>query len=280
MNRRHLVFAPIVVLAGCSDTASSVDWGGYIVKAFEQLGSDLKTVQMKAGGYASTAAWRGVSDFDVAAAGAGACALPAAGYATLPAEFLYLMRQVYDSAMGVGFILNKSATKADFANILALWSNELKLDERTLANTYMLAERVAKEVEDSAAQEVLEKAVTKSIEWFKAKYGTGGVTGAVGVVTGPGSRQATEAIVSQVLAEKAGTKAAGKLAPKVAAKTGAKIGAKYGAKAALAWIPIVSAIVCGGVNAWIMDSILDTAETYFKALGDYRRRRYGGSGKK
>jgi hypothetical protein len=190
------------------------------------------------------------------------------------------MRQIYDSAMGVGFILAQSATKADFANILALWSDELRLDDKTLANVYDVAERAAKEVGESAAQEAIDKAVTKSIEWFKANYGTGAIPAAAAAAPAPGSRHASGAIVSQVLAEKAGTKTAGKLAPKVAAKTGAKIGAKYGAKAALAWIPIISAIVCGGVNAWIMDSILDSAETYFRTLADYRRRRYAGSGKK
>lgn len=277
MKRRSLLIS-LGLFVGASNAIANVDWAGYVVRSFEELGSDLTGVKQKAKPYSSPKIWRRVSDFDVAAAGAGACAIPVAAYAALPVEFVYLMRQIYNSAMGIGFIINGSATRADFANILAVWSGELPLDDASLKTVYEISEAVAKEIGEQAAESVVESTVAKTIKRLNSSSSGSLKEGNISTRPGKsttGTQHASGAIVSNVLAEKAGAKTAGKLGTKVAAKTGAKIGAKYAAKATTAWIPVVSALVCGGVNAWIMNSILDSAELYFTKLGDYRKKRYG-----
>jgi hypothetical protein len=272
MSRRILIMLCLAMLHP-SVRAADIDWPGLVVKAFEETGADLGTIKTKAASYDSVNNWRYVSDADVAMAGGGACIIPVAAYAALPVEFVYLMRQIYNSSMGIGFIITGSAVKEDFANILGVWSGEVKLDEETLSGIYLISEGIAEEVAENAAEKVVDGAVSKAVKLFKAKENAG-TTGAGAVSLNHGTQKASAKVVSKVFAEKTGTKVAGKLSTKVAAKTGAKIGAKYAGKAAFAWIPLVSGVVCGGLNIWIMDSILTSAELYFTTMREYRLKRY------
>lgn len=272
MSRRILIMLCLAMLH-TSVRAADIDWPGLVVKTFEETGANLGAIKTKAATYDSVKEWRRVSNADVTTAGAAACAIPVAAYAALPAEFVYLMREMYNSSMGVGFIITGSAVKEDFANILGVWSNEVKLDEKTLNSIYLISEGIALEVAENASEKVVEGAVSKAVKLFKAKENAG-ITGAGTVTLSHGTQQASETVVSKVFAEKAGTKVAGKLSTKVAAKAGAKIGAKYAGKAAFAWFPGASALVCGGLNLWIMNSILTSAELYFTTMQNYRLKRY------
>ena len=272
MSRRILIMLCLAMLH-TSVRAADIDWPGLVVKTFEETGANLGAIKTKAATYDSVNEWRRVSNADVATAGAAACVIPVAAYAALPAEFVYLMRQIYNSSMGIGFIITGSAVKEDFANILGVWSNEVKLDEKTLNGIYLISEGITREVAENAAEEVVDGAVSKAVKLFKAKENAG-TTGAGTVTLSHGTQQASETVVSKVFAEKTGTKVAGKLSTKVAAKTGAKIGAKYAGKAAFAWLPVASAVVCGGLNLWIMNSILTSAELYFTTIHKYRLKRY------
>lgn len=238
MNKlQHFIVCFTFIFAGLASTAhAETNWGGMLTKSFEAMGSNLTQIKRKTSHY-STTSWYRTSLIDVAAVGAGACAVPLSGMVALPAEFLYLIREIYNSSMGLGFLINGEANKDDFAIILGLWADEISLDNGMVHHAFELAD----------ASGIPEKAVMS--------LGTGGV-------------------VSQLLAKKTGAKVAGKLAAKIAAKAGAKISAKYAAKLALAWIPFVSAAACSGLNIWIMNGVLSNAEDYYQQLASVRKTRY------
>lgn len=290
LSRRSLiggVCALPVALLPSGAQAADIDWSGMMVTAFEQISADLQAIQAKASQYQSTTSWRVVSNLDVAGVGGGACAIPMAAYATLPAEFLYLMREIYSSAMGIGFIVHGQANKDDFANILGVWSDAVSLDNQTMEEIYTLAEDVTKDYGEDATEYAIEHvakrvqassrsgATPSNSRQHAGSTATIGGAAATGVKAGTaGSTPASTKVVSKVLAKKAGTKVAGKLSTKVAAKTGTKIAAKYAAKASVGWIPFVSAAACAGLNVWIMDGILDASEKYYARLHQFRTMRY------
>lgn len=229
-------FILFIVLSSFFSTAhAEIDWGKMLVNTFESLGSDLEQIERKTDDY-SASSWYRTSVLDVASIGAGACAIPLSGAVTLPAEFVYLIREIYNSSMGLGFLINDDAHKDDFAIILGLWTDEIKIEDETLHHVWNVADVTG----------VTEKMVTSL---------------------------GSEGMVSQLMAKKTGAKVAGKLATKIAAKVGAKISAKYAAKMITIWIPGVSAVVCGGLNAWIMNGVLSSAKSYYQQRARVRKQR-------
>ena len=70
--------------------------------------------------------------------------------------------------------------------------------------------------------------------------------------------------VGTVVASVVGLKIASKmLLKKVAPKAGAKIGSKILAKTGTKWIPIAGGLVSAGINYWVANSIMDSAEKYY-----------------
>lgn len=255
--------------------STSVDWSGFVVKAFESLGSNLSGIQTKTANYSSAGEWRSASNWDVALVGGGACVVPLAGAAVLPAEFGYLMRQVYNSAMGMGFLVNGSANRDDFANILAMWTDEMKMDHETLQQAFDLAEQIAKNLPENSTDAQIQRSVDRVLAMGQLATGlSGGVKGHAALSQHAMTLVWNGGIGSRVLSHKAGAKAAGKLSAKVAAKAGAKIGGKYATKVATIWVPALSAVVCAGLNAWIMDGVLASADTYYNRLKQFREQRY------
>ena len=252
--------------------AGGVDWSGALVGAFEKMGADMGGIARSAKSYSSPRTWRWASNADVAAAGAGACAIPVAGAAALPVEFLYLMRQMYNSALGMGFIMSGSATAADFPNIMAVWAEEFALDDQSLKVAFDIAERVAAEAGEQIADALVDSAVENAMKRLSAKSGTGQP---LPVPMAPTSVRASGPVISSALAQKSGAKVGSKLGTKVTAKAGAKIGAKYAAKGISITVPVISAVVCAGANGAIMNDFLDAAELYFRRLSEYRAKRYG-----
>lgn len=231
---------------------ADIDWGKEIIILFESLGSDLHDVKEKTRPYTAET-WYRTSVVDVTSVGAGACVIPGSGYVTLPAEFLYLMKEVYNSAMGLGFLIYGEAHKDDFATILGLWTDEVTIDERTLDLVFKAAEEMA-------------------LSHIKSNTGKDSPVDEYGITQG-GKKVSTK-VISQELAVKTGAKTSGKLGDKIAVKTGAKITGKYAAKGITAWVPVISAMVCGGLNAWIMDGILSASEEYYTKLNKFQKQRY------
>ena len=129
MNRK-ICFALFLLLAVHSSySRADIDWPSLVNKAFETSGSELRAIQQKTRNYTSDS-WYSTSIADVGLAGGAACGIPFSGYAALPAEFIYLMREIYNSSLGLGFLIYGSATKDDFATILGIWADETVLDEK------------------------------------------------------------------------------------------------------------------------------------------------------
>lgn len=71
-------------------------------------------------------------------------------------------------------------------------------------------------------------------------------------------------VVTKV-ALKSSTKLGSKLASKVVAKASTKLAAKLAAKVSTAWIPLIGGGISAGVNWWLVSSLLNAAEQYYKA---------------
>ncbi len=270
-----LMLLQLPVLHGCgkkdgdSSATNSIDWGSIFLQAFETLGADIASVRAKTSGYTSVSQWRTVSIADVSIAGGGACAIPLTGVVAIPVEFGYLLQQIYNSALGIGFIVNGDANKDDFANILAIWCDEYALTKVLLTQAFAASGAAyasfGVKVGEIASDKVADRAL--------------GMMGGAALPASPpaiaqiqkAAKEVPHTIISNVLAHHSGNKVAGKLGAKLAAKLGAKFGAKMGAKLSTVIIPGVSAIVCGGVNWWIMDGVLTSAEQYFSTLSDFRK---------
>jgi hypothetical protein len=252
------------------------DWAGHMVKAFERLGANVDGIKRKADRYTSPRMWRWSSNLRVGASGATACAIPFVGVAALPIEFLDLMSEMYDSSLGMGFVVAGTASRSDFANILAVWTDELSLDDDTLRVAYDVAEHVAHEIGQQVLEQALDSAVDSTMKRFQAKSTSGQP---VPPPSGLSHVRAPAPFASNVLAHKASVKAGGKLGTKIAVKAGTKMSGKYVAKFGAAAIPVpgASAAGCAIVNGLIMDSLLDAAELYYRKTAAYRLRRYGQS---
>ncbi len=260
MNRKIILSLFLFLGIHSSVLRADIDWPTLVNKAFETSGSDLRTIQQKTRSYTADS-WYSTSIADVGITGGAACGIPLSGYAALPAEFIYLMREIYNSSLGLGFLIYGSATKDDFATILGIWVGETVLDNKTLDVIYGVAEE--------SAQYAFE---TKAEKYSKTHSVMAGTT--LSGAKSKGTAIPSKKMVSKQIAKKTGVKTAGKLSTKVATKVGAKIGGKYAVKASFSWVPFVSAAVCGSLNMWIMNGIMTASEEYYHLLNNDRNKRY------
>lgn len=293
-----------IVLFGSVPASAETDWGKMIADSFDALGSNLETIETKTAGY-TTNGWYRSSVTEVTAAGAAACSIPGVGMGAVVVELPYLMREMYNSSVGLGFLINKTASDEDFANILAAWAGELNLDKQTLMQIKELVEEAAQELGEQAIEKIVDRVMEKLKEnrgaiatiaagtapatASQAGTATTANSAASGVATSgagaAGSTVGTKAttkiatktaaklsskagaqIASKVVAKKFATKVAGKLGAKVTAKVGTKIAGKVATKGFASWIPLLGAAACGGINTWIMSSLLDSAIAYYELL--------------
>lgn len=272
--------------SGCSDktspsetsNASTVEaFSGYVADSFEALGSDTSAIKSKTHGY-TVAGWKAVSIADVSAVGAGACAIPVSGLVTVPAELPYLMRELYNSAMGVGFLYGVEPAKDDFAIILGMWADEILIDEKTFHEIYATSAGIAARIQNEYGDDIigmggdfLEDRIKKFAEESAAKSHQSALPPSMQTHSIATGQLVSHAGTGVVLSNKMGAKVGTKMGSKVAVKVAAKMGAKYGVKGAASFIPFISAAACGGVNGVIMSGILDSANKYYR-LTSYSRK--------
>ena len=142
-----------------------------------------------------------------------------------------------------------SMTADDFALILALWSGELQETELPVVLTTAL----------------LSGGLAVGVSQF-------GVAGLVGKAAGETAKAATIAVGQKLGAKggvKGGVKGAGKLAGKIAEKAATKIATKFTvkltAKGVAGFLPFVGPIIGGGINAYFVKDIADSANIYYAA---------------
>ena len=71
-------------------------------------------------------------------------------------------------------------------------------------------------------------------------------------------------ILAKTVCEKAGLLADGKMSRSLANKVAARFAGKLGGKAATGFVPLLGAVVGGGVNLWFLSGIATAAEQWFR----------------
>jgi hypothetical protein len=155
-------------------------------------------------------------------AGAAAAIIPG-NVITIPADLWYAMRLMHRTATGICAIQLGHADDDTFAGVLAVWSGSVVLSS-TLAAQIGL------------------KAMAKAA----ARAG-----GAQGVK-----------IAIKAMSTATGIILNSQLAPKVATSVGTKLAAKVGVRTFSRLIPVISVIVGGVSNGWLLNSMANAAEHY------------------
>ncbi len=202
----------------------------YVLKAFETLRPDLDGIYASA--HAKPLAdWTKGQKRLVTASGAGAAAVPGLHLVGMAADVMFLMNRMSVCAFGIGAILGTEAQLGnvlepeDFAVVLAVWAGEGGIAD--------------------------------------AISGKGPADG-TGVGGGKVLGKSVYRILAKTVAEKAGLMADGKLSGPLAGKVAGRFAGKLGGKAATGFIPLVGAVVGGGVNLWFLSGIATAAEQWFR----------------
>ncbi len=193
-----------------------------LLEVLESVSGDVPKICAETHGY-TVGDWGAAQTAKATAMGAATAGLPVVGIALLPADVALVLRWMHRSATGIAHLLLGHADDETFADILAVWSGAVTLDND-----------LAKQVAAKAA----------------ATAGTN-IGGQVGLKL---SIKAFSMCTSAILAHKIG--------PIVAQKVASKIAAKLATKATTSWIPFISALAGGGINLWIMNGVAEAATQY------------------
>lgn len=85
-------------------------------------------------------------------------------------------------------------------------------------------------------------------------------------VAGKGGGKVAGKAIGKVISKtslKGGSKVLAKLTEKIVAKGVTKLSAKIATKVGVGWIPIVGGIASGGVNYWLLETLMNAAEEYY-----------------
>jgi hypothetical protein len=198
-------------------------------KALSSLGNDQErsALETKAKSFTDVNAWRNHNIQLVVATGAASgIAGGPIGLAAIPVDLAWCGRVGSHGSIGIGYILGCSVDYEEDMNlILAIWGGLGKSSMTVPAGKVGI--------------KVGGKIAAKS----------------AGIVAGT--------VVSK-LALKGGSKLGAKLASKAASKAATKFMAKLTAKTGLGWIPLIGGVVSAGVNWWLVDSLMDAAEQFYR----------------
>lgn len=199
-----------------------------LIKAFEGLSFHPDKIYNRAAQHYTLSKWRHRQEGYAGGAGGVAAIVPGLHIPALGLDIGILINRMDECCYGIGTIIGLRSGKGnilekeDLANILALWSDAITVDDI-----------------DGVLNE------TRG-----AKFG--------GTVAGPVLGK-TAAVSLGVLGRTTGS-----LTPVVASKIAAKLGTKIAAKAMAGWIPIAGALVSGAINVWLVSSVSNTAEHYYR----------------
>ena len=222
-----------------------------ILKAFEVLGGDPISAIQTAKGYTSTTTWIASQSAKTAGAGAVAMAIPVVHLPALVADICYLLHQMAYCSWGIGELRKCIVLgKPDFANILALWSgavtlNELPYPAISKAAFEMTLTNGSNTLEKITLTQTLAQMSPEQLAMYDAKYGGGLLAQREKSVLAGASRAAIAA----------GSQVGISLAGPVAAQVAAKISAKLGAKAFAGFIPFIGPLAGAGINTYFVCSI-------------------------
>jgi hypothetical protein len=164
---------------GSVGTGASEISSGIILKAFEILGGDPVSAVQTAKGYTSKTSWMLSQAGQTAGAGAVAMAIPGVHISALVADVSYLLHKMAYCSWGIGE-LRKCVVlgKPDFANILALWSgavtvNELPYPAISKTAFEKAVNRGSTTLEKITLNQVLAQMSKEQLAIYEIKYGGG-----------------------------------------------------------------------------------------------------------
>ena len=212
------------------------DWGSRLNDTYLE---DIKDCALDA---SSLGKWRRYQVDRVGLTGSVAGAVVGPTFAL--SEFLdltYCRRTAIRSCLGIGYRLQGNVNhKEDLNYILGIWAGVLEpISESDSFNPSLL----------------FIKAVPKTVGKVTAKATIAFVPGLI-------LKNTTAYYVGKTPA-KAAAKLTAKVVNKIVDKAAAKLLAKYAAKSPGLFNPIAGAAAGGGINWWLIDSLMDAAETYY-----------------
>ncbi|WP_158319441.1 hypothetical protein [Actinoplanes xinjiangensis] len=179
----------------------------------------------------------------VTASGAGSAILPGYHLAAMVADVAFVVNRLGVAGHGAGAILGYQAGRGDI----------LGADDMAAIVLYWVGA-------DDFTAAMKQAALGRTVAGFMPLVAGNPVAVNSGVHTMMGG---LGYLAGQKVGSKAGAKAGGKLGAKVAGQLAAKLSAKLSGKVLSGFVPILGAVVAGGVNAWIVDGILDAAKDYY-----------------
>jgi EcsC family protein len=216
-----------------------MDLQGALVKMFTTMADvgsaeDKERLQIQAG-RCTLEQWKRQHQLRVGISGglAGAAGFLAGPFhvAAMGADLTFLVHTCGRACFGIGHILGRELDyETDMDYILGIWVGEAQPASAVASGAFAdsVASKVGPELVGQAAVKMTAKVATK---------------------------------VGGKLVPKATTK----ILPKVAAKAAAKLSAKLATKGVLGAIPGLGAAASGGVNLWLLNDLMDAAETFYRA---------------
>lgn len=197
----------------------------WVIDAFEKLTPDIDNIYISAR-LESLESWRIKQQAMVTGSGAAAMAIPGAHLVALGADVMFLMNRMSVCSYGIGAIYSHDRLGTNL------------LEEEDFANILALW----------AGDDQIKAVVT----------GKFGVDLAVKIGGKTGIK-----IIGKTIAHTGAVLVGKKLGGKAGAKIAAKFAGKLAGKAAGGAIPILGAIIGGGINLWFITSIADAANEYY-----------------
>jgi hypothetical protein len=162
-------------------------------------------------------------------------------YAALVADLLWCRKVAPLGCLGIGYIYNEDVDiDHDMNMIMAIWAG----------------------IGVAAAGVPVGKVGIKVSPKATVKFGTKMVPKLAAKGTGKLAGEIFGKVVSKT-ALKGSSKALSKLTTKIVDKAVAKVLSKAATKVGVGWIPIIGGVVSGGINWWLLSTMLDAAEHYY-----------------
>lgn len=235
------------IIMNATVTAGSGSAGNHwLIEVFDTLGGDPSLAIGAAQNYSSIGFWVASQAAQAATTGAIAVAIPFAHLPALAVDVAFLLHKMCFCSWGIGALHGCTVDgKEDFAIILRLWAGDLQETELPVV------------LSTAAVSGLLAVGI--------AQYG---VAGLVGKAAAEAAKAATIA-AGQKIGAKGAAKAAGKLTGKIGEKAASKIAAKFVSKfktkSIAGFLPLIGPVLGGGINAYFVKDIADSAGVYYAA---------------
>jgi hypothetical protein len=258
-----------------------------IINAFDALGGDPDTAVRNAKGK-TFKQWVDAQKGQVAASGAASNLIPGAHVAAMAADMMFLMGKMSYTCWGIGAIKNcKVFGKPDFINIMDIWTGTAPkaLEYAAISKAfYEQMEQLTKydEMWDGFENKNLELEdylvicneayrVIKTDEKIRKEFMALSEDKSDWTVKEKAQSGAKNVVLLKVLSTeitrkvgtKIGAKVMSKLGTRLATRVAGKIGTRLAAKATLGFVPVLGAVVGGGLNYFFIEGIAKSAEEYY-----------------